>query len=315
MTMLLRNKTLLAKEEGTYGSDPTPTVAENAIEARNVKVNYTGDVLERDYVRGNISPVSPILGQHHAEITFEMDLKGSGTAGTAGRLGDLLEACGYAETASVGSSVVYKPTSDSIKSVTFYVYEHVSASSSRLHKITGARGNVQIKMTAGQMAVLSFAFKGKYNLPTDVAHPATPTYESTLPPVVKSASFSLNSNSNLIVQEVTLDSANELVKQDDINDATSLKGFLITGRKPAGQFNPEAVSVATYDFWSDWIASTARALSVVVGATAGNKCTITAPKVTVDAINEGDRNGILTTDIPFRCSQNAGNDELVLTFE
>jgi len=315
MAILTRNKTLLAKEESVYGSDPTPTVAANAIECKNVKVNYPADTQERDTVRGDLSPVSPVTGKYYAEISFDVELKGSGTKGTAGKLGDLLEACAFAETVSAGSSVVYKPTSDSIKSITIYDYEHVSAGSSRLHKITGARGTVSLKLTAGQVAMLSFAFKGKYNAPADVARPDAPTIETTVPPVVKSASFSLNSVTSLVVQELSLDMQNEVVQEDDMNDASSLKGFLITSRKPSGSFNPEAVQVSTYDFWTDWIAATARALSVVVGSADGNKVTITAPKVTLGAINEGERNGIRTEEIPFRLSRNAGNDEIELKFE
>jgi hypothetical protein len=315
MTILVRNKTVLAKEESVYGDDSTPTPADNAIEARTVKINYNSDLLERDYMRGNISAVSPVTGKRSVEVTFEMDLKGGGVAGTASKLGDMLEACGYAEVATAGSSVVYKPTSDSMKSATFYIYEHVSASSSKLHKVTGARGNFSIKLTAGQMAILSFTFKGEYNAPTDVAHPASPTYEATIPPVINSADFTLNSDDTLCVQELNLESGNELIEQECINSENGVSGFIISGRKPAGTMNPEAVSVADYDWYSDWIASTSRAMSVVVGSAAGNKITISAPAVTVDAIAEGDRNGILTTDIPFRMSQSAGNDELELKFE
>jgi hypothetical protein len=186
----IRNRILLAKEEAIYGTDPTPTVAANAIEAKNVKVNYMGDLLERDNVRSNISPVSPVVGKRWVEVSFDIELKGSGTKGTAGRIGDLLEACSMAETASAGSSVVYVPTSSSQKSVTLWIYDNDSASAV-LHKVTGAMGNFSIKLTAGQYGVISFAFKGKYNAPTDVALTVAPTYESTTPPIVESAVFTL----------------------------------------------------------------------------------------------------------------------------
>jgi hypothetical protein len=311
----VRNRVLLAKEESAYGQDPTPTVADNAIEAKNIKVSYQGDLLQRDNVRSNISPVSPVLGKRWVEVTFEAELKGSGTAGTAGKLGDLLEACSMAETVSTGgsSSVVYKPTSSSQKSITIYVYDN-DAGSAVLHKITGAVGTFTLKLTAGQFGVLSFTFKGLYNLPTDQALPSAPTYESTLPPIVESANFTLNSDTDLVLQELSLDLANEIAVRDDISASTGIKAFQIANRNPKGNFNPEAMLLASYDFWSDWVASTQRALSVVIGATAGNIITITAPKVTIDSLADGERERVLTKEIPFSLGQNAGNDEISIKF-
>lgn len=310
----VRNRVLLAKEESVYGSSSIPTVADNALEVKNLKLNWAGDLLERDNVRSNISPVSPVVGKRWVEVSFDLELKGSGTKGTAGRIGDLLEACSMAESVSAGSSVTYTPTSSGQKSVTIYVYDNDSASAV-LHKITGAMGNFNIKLTAGQYGVLSFAFKGLYDSDTDVALPSAPTYESVTPPIVESCAFSLNSVTSLIVQELTLDIGNEVVARDDISSENSIYGYIIPNRKGKGSFNPEATLISTYDFWGDWIASQQRALSVVVGSASGNKVTITAPKVTLDNIGDGERERVLTRDIPFTLGQNAGNDELVIKFE
>lgn len=313
--MLSKNRFLCAKEESVYGSDPTPTTTANALEALSVNVSYQGDKIERDVMRSNISPLAPRIGKRFIEVTFDVEVKGGGTKGTASRIGDLLEACGYAEVASAGSSVVYSPSSQSHKSVTLYIYDAISSSSSILHKVTGARGSFSLKLTAGAIAVMSFTMKGIYNAPTDVSAPTAPTFETTIPPIVESSLFTINSIDSLIAQELNLALNNEIVEQQDLNSATSLKGYLITGRKPSGSFNPEAVSVATYDFVGDWVGAEQRALSVVVGSVAGNKITITAPKVTIDSVGDGDRNGIKTVELPFSCSQNSGNDELCFLME
>lgn len=311
---MVRNRILLAKEEAIYGTDPVPTVAANAVNPMNLKVNWQGDLLERDIMRGNISPLSPVVGKRWVDVTFDLELKGGGTKGTAAKMGDLLEACSMAESASAGSSVTYTPTSSSQKSVTLYIYDN-DTGSAVLHKITGCMGNFTMKLTAGQYGVLSFSFKGIYNAPTDVALTAAPTYESTTPPIVESCTFTINSLSTLIAQELSLDIGNEIASRDDINSASGLKGFIIANRKGKGSFNPEAILVATYGFWDDWTGATQRALSCVVGSASGNKVTITAPKVTIDSIADADRERILTRDIPFSLGQNAGNDELVLKFE
>jgi hypothetical protein len=310
----VRNRLLLVKEESIYGSDPTPTVAANAIEAKNVKVSYIADLLERDNIRSNISPVSPVVGKRHIEVSFEVELKGSGTKGTAGRIGDLFEACSFAEVASAGSSVTYSPTSSGQKSVTIYIY-NLDTGSAVLNKITGAVGTMNVKCVAGQYATLEFTLKGLYNAPTDVTLPSAPTYETTLPPIVESSTFTLNSVSTLVVSEVNINMENAIAERDDVSTANAIKAFTITGRKPKGSFNPEAGLVGDYGFWADWIASTQRALSIVIGSASGNKCTITAPKVTIDSIADADRDGILARDIPFSLGQNVGSDEISIKFE
>jgi hypothetical protein len=114
---------------------------------------------------------------------------------------------------------------------------------------------------------------------------------------------------------LSLDIGNEIASRDDISSANGIKGFIIANRKGKGSVNPEALLIAGYNFWTDWTASTQKALSVVVGTATGNKCTITAPKLTIDSIADGERERILTRDIPFSLGQSAGNDEISLKFE
>lgn len=312
---LTGKRILLAKEESTYGTDPTPVVASNAIDAEKIEISYEGDVLERNPVRGYLSPVAPAgIGKRSVKLSFDVELKGSGSAGTAAKLGDLLEACGFAETVSAGSAVSYAPSSGAIKSITLYLYDLQDSGSCVLHKVKGARGTMQLNAAAGQIAKFSFTFNGLYELPTDAAAPSAPTYESTKPPVVESAQVTLNGVSSLVVSEVSLDMQNNIVSSDDVNAATGISKFALTGRKPTGKIAPEAVLLATYDFWTDWKNAAERAASLVIGATAGNIITISMPKLTIDSIAGGDRNGILTRDLPFRASASAGNDEVSIIF-
>ena len=312
---LAKNKVLLVKREAVYGTDSVPTVAANAFEARDIKIDYSGDLLERDLMRSSLSNVQPIMGQRWIEISFTCEVKGGGTKGAASKIGDAFVACGLAETVSAGSSVTYKPADSSVLSATVYFYELQDSGNSRLHKITGARGTVSFNFEAGKIATAEFKLQGIFNAPTDVTPTVAPTFETTLPPIVESSTFTLNSVSTLIAQSVKIDLANDVVKRDDINSATGLLGFLITGRKPTGTMNPEAVLQATYNFHADWVAATARALSLVLGSAAGNKLTVTAPKLVLTKLGAGDRAGIRTDDLAFDLAINTGGDELVLKFE
>jgi hypothetical protein len=310
-------KVLLGKIESAYGSDPTPVVGTDAIDARGIKVTYKGDLEEREMQRASISQVSPKVGQRWVELSFAVEVKGSGTRGTAGQIGKLLQAAGWSEVATAGSSVVYSPASTGHKSLTFYIYDiQVETGNSRLHKITGAKASkASLKAEAGKVALLELTFQGIDNAPTDVATPAAATLESTTPPIVESATLLLNAVATLIAQAVNLDLGITLGKREDLNSAGGIKGFDITARKVSGSVNPEAVLVATYDFHADWIAATQRALSVVIGSVAGNKVTITAPKLTLDGINEAEREGIRIDELPFHCGVTTSDDELVFKFE
>jgi hypothetical protein len=310
-----RQRILLAKLETEYGSDPTPTILANAIDCANIQTSFAGEVLERNLLRGSRGQVAPIIGKRAIEVSFSCELKNGGTKGAAPQLSALLQACGFSEGASVGSSVLYKPTNTGHKSITIYVYEIPETGSAILKKVTGARGNVSLRLEAGQIAGLDFSFRGKYNASADVTAPATPTYESTKPPIVESSSFTYNEVTTLAVQSVSIDMGNELVEDDNINSANGIAGFTITGRKPSGSFNPEAVNVATVDWEGLWIAATEATMSFVVGSAAGNKVTISCPKVNIENIADGDRNGRLVRDIPFRVNYENGDDDIQFKFE
>lgn len=162
---------------------------------------------------------------------------------------------------------------------------------------------------------MNFTFRGRWAGTSDVSTP-DPTYgESTKPPILQNAGFKVNSVS-LRAQKMSIDVANEVVEDEDFNGASAgLNGFIITGRKPAGTFNPDVVQVATYDFWSDWEDATERSMELTVGATAGNIIEIDAPRLSIDNISDEDLNGKSKLSIPFRINANAGDDELVITFK
>lgn len=314
-----KQKILCIKEEGSYGSDSSPAVGTNDIDASNIVRNYNGEKLDRDLQRETLSPESPIIGKKSMQISFTCEVKGSGTHGTAPQLGDLLEACGFSESigASGGSSsVVYNPASTGHKSVTIYLYDVQTEGSGdyRLHKITGARGNCNVIAEAGQIARIEFTFQGLLNDMIDVSDPGDPSYESTNPPIVESASFQINTTS-LVAQMINLNMNNNIAERPDMNTAHGIAGFQITGRTPTGEFTPESVLKATYDFITDWKAATSRAIEFTLGDTQGNIVEVSAPALTLDNISEEDREGVQGERIPFSLGLSSGDDELQLVFK
>jgi hypothetical protein len=311
--MLTRKTVILAKVETTYGTDSTPTPSANAILVKNVGVRPIGESVERDFYRASLSPLEFVRGMKEYELTFETELKGTGSAGAVpswGWEGELLRACGMDETIQASVDIVYGPVSASFESVTIYVYKD-----GLFHKLLGCRGTFTINFpSVGQYATVRWTFRGMYATPTD-ASPGAQTFSSIKPPVFLSAGITIASYSPVATRmEIAMN--NEIGRRTDANYSEGIKEFTITNRRPGGSFDPESVTEATHPFWADWAAANAKALNVgPLGSTAGNKITITAPKLQLDEISYGDREGTATYEIPFRLAQDSGDDELEIKFE
>ncbi len=302
---------LLAKVEATYGTDPIPVEANDAFLAVNPVITPQAEQLERRPAAASFGLLPAAVGARFVEITFSVELRGSGTNDVPPRgLAALLKACGFKETITALSDVTYDPRSSGLESCTIYHWV-----GDRRHIITGCIGNVELVAGAGQHAMLNFTMRGVYVEPTTVTQPASPVFDATLPPVVLSAGFTIGGIATLVAQQLQVNMQNEIAQRDDVNAASAIKGFALVDRSVIGSFNPEQEALATHNPFADWAAGTTRALSMVVGSAAGNKCTITAPKVTYRTIATGDRNGILTYDHEIQLGKDTGDDEIKLKFE
>lgn len=309
MPLLSRKRLILAKSEVTYGTDPTPTGAANAILVRNLEITpLQADVVSRDLVRPYLGNYEQLLAQTRVEVTFEVELAGSGTAGTAPAYGPVLKACGLSETVVATTSVTYAPVSSSFSSVTLYFHNDGVR-----HKVTGARGTFELNMEVGQIPTISFTLTGIYNAPSDVALP-TPTYSQPTPLVFKngnSTNFSLFSYSGCL-QSLQMQISNDVVYRELVG---CTKQVLITDRKPAGTAVIEAPDIATKDFFSIATGSATGALTVQHGTTAGNIVTFNGSQADIVQPSYSDLNGIQMLSLPVVFTPtSAGNDELSIAY-
>ena len=98
MALRTRNAVVLAKIEATEGQDATPIPGTDAILVENPQPNFNPNVIETDEVSASLDGAGPIVGGMSAELGFDVLLKGAGSAGAAPEFGDLIKACGWAET-------------------------------------------------------------------------------------------------------------------------------------------------------------------------------------------------------------------------
>ncbi len=97
MPIRTRNAALLAKLEAVEDTPETPSASTDAVLVENPRLNYANSPDQTNEVTGSLDPRAPIPTGAPMEATFDVLLKGSGTAETPPEFGDLLKACGFDE--------------------------------------------------------------------------------------------------------------------------------------------------------------------------------------------------------------------------
>jgi hypothetical protein len=277
---------------------------------RNLEITpLQSDIVQRELIRPYLGNYEQLLAQTRVQVTFEVELAGSGAAGTAPAYGPVLKACGLSETVVATTSVTYAPVSTSFSSVTIYFYQDGIR-----HIVTGARGTFTLNGQVGAIPTIAFTMTGIYNAPTDTAL-ATPTYANQATPLIfkngNTTSFSAFSYSGAL-QSIDLNVGNEIVYRELIGGT---KEVLITDRKPAGTMSIEAVLLATKNYFTVSTGSTTGSISFQHGTTAGNIATLTMAQSDLADASYADLNGIAMLNLPYVATPTAaGNDELSLAY-
>jgi hypothetical protein len=270
----------------------------------------SSDTVERELIRPYLGASQVLLANTKVEITFQVELAGSGTAGTAPRYGAILKACGFSETVSASTSVTYAPVSANPSSAT--IYYNVDGV---LHKITGCRGTFKLSGEVGEIPYIEFEMTGIYNAPTDTAL-ATAVYTNQATPLVfkngNTSSFELFSYAGCL-QSIELEVGNEILYRELVG---CTKQTLITDRKVTGTVMIEAVSLATKNYFATALSdATLGNLQFTHGVTAGNIVTVSSSTIDLGDVSYDDADGVQMLSIPVvAIPSSAGNDEVSLIF-
>lgn len=310
MPLYYKNVAVIAKTEVTYGTDPVPTGAANAILSKGaVPQPLLGNRVTRDLDRSTWGAQSEISTGPYVTVAFSVEIAGGGAAGTAPKYGPLLLACGMSETTNAGVSVVYAPASTAIKSVTIYYFVD-----GQQHIIKGARGNVKLNLSRGQIPSYDFEFTGLYTRPTAVANPALTLTSYQAPVAVtktNTPTFTLHGTA-VNCEAFTADFGNQIVYRNLIGS----ESVELTDRNVRGSVTIEAPTLATKDYFAASEAHagvTLAAVQLIHGTTAGNIVQLDGPKVQLGAPSISNSDGIVTYAMDTIYTANASNDELVIT--
>ncbi len=309
--MLTNREVILAEIEVSYGVDPVPVEATNAILVENIGWSNEGlRMNERPAVRQNIGMLQMVFGGTLRAITFDVELKGSGGAvDLPPEFGPLLRACGFGETINVAADVQYAPVSTGHESVTIYYFQDGIQ-----HILTGCVGNVSFNLEAGALGKMSFTFTGHLVSVLDVALPTGPVYQTNVPPPLISTPFTIG-GFGAVINALTFDLSNTVATPPDMSASDGYSQVRITQRDVQGSYDPEATLIATDDPFTALSAGTQLAVTTgVIGSLVGNRIQFDMPRAYNKDVSPGDRDGVRTYDIPLGFAEVAGDDEVNITF-
>lgn len=304
-------RTLLAKIEGTYGTDPTPTGVANAMLVKNLDIQPLKlDYAPRDDVALSFfGRLAPKTAYKWYEISFDVEISGAAAAGTAPPYGPLLRACALGETIVASTSVTYAPVSASLESVTLYANKD-----GMNYKLTGCRGSVQVVFQNGEIPVYRFRFLGLYNAATDTALPSlTLTAWQTPKPMNKTNTTSISLHSySCGLWAASVDLANSA---GYVPFPGGSEQVFITQRAPAGAVEIEYPTIAQKDYHAIADSGAEGSFSFVHGSGAGTIFTLTAAQTRLTNPRSGAQRGIRTLSMDLVLAPTlAGNNELSIAY-
>lgn len=309
MALLARKKIILAAVETTYGTDAAPTGATNAILARNISLTpLEQDVVNRNLQRPYLGGSQDLPVNERVMLDFEVEMQGSGTAGTAPAWGPLMRMCAFSQTVSAGTSAVYAPVSSGFESGTIYI--NVDGV---LHKLKGARGTMSLSAKVKEIPTFKFTFTGLFMPITDAA-PPVPVYTPWRDPLPVNATntvgFTLHGYAGCM-SGLQIDTGGSVVHRSLVG---CVEQVLYTDRDAKGSITIEATTVAQKDWWTICRTGAMGALDVTHGTAAGLRVRIQAPNVQLSKPSYSEEDGVQMLGMTMKLVPgSSGNDELTIT--
>jgi hypothetical protein len=149
MPLLTRKVVIGIALEVSEGFDPGLDMAQNAILIENPAFTENSIMHERNPVKATLGKTQGVYGGGLYQITFDQEIKGSGSEGVAPECGVPLIVSGMSETIDPGVSVAYQTASDGHQTATIYLYHD-----GLFTKLTGVKGD----FTAALEGIGKFSF-------------------------------------------------------------------------------------------------------------------------------------------------------------
>lgn len=300
-------RAILVGLESSYKSGSA--TASEVLKAREINITpLAGSDIERKFIQAYYGNSPMVAGEKHAEVEIELELAGSGAAGSAPQYASLLKACGMAEKLVATKTATYTPVSE--QEASLVIHAHADGN---LHKIRGARGSFSITADADTIPVIKFKFLGliepvaAVNIPT-----AAPAAWELAQPINTRNTRPLNVHGQTSTwAKFNVDMAVSVAHRKVVGN----NDVVITDRKPTGNLTIEDPSVTTINYFEKAQAATLGAIKFAHGVGAGHIVEVNMPKCGLGSPSYSDSDGVQMLDIAYTPTPNQGNDEISLVYK
>lgn len=311
-----KSKIILVKPEVTYGVDPTPTGAANAMLMTDVQLQpMEGEDVARNLELPYLGGQEQVSTGLRVVLTGSFELVGSGSTGVPPGWAALMRACGVAQVVTPDTvpgdgtgTVDYVPVSDAHESVALHF--HIGPTR---HIILGARGTAVFTIGAQGIPTGRVTITGLFVRPADQARPAVTLTGFQTPQVAtknNTPTFTIGAIP-FILRTFTLDLGNDVQPRLLIG----VERILIVDRTETITANVEAVPMATYNPYAVAEDLTRQAVVIQHGTVAGKRVRIEASQAQQRRLSGFEQNQNIT-EWPLAFSPlptSAGNNQWKIT--
>jgi hypothetical protein len=306
---LMRNMLIAAKLEVTEGVDAAPLATDAMLVSGVQPTPINATFADRNNIQPFFGHTGNVQISSYSQISFSVELAGSGALGTAPKFAPLLKSSGFSETITPATKVDYVPLTTNQKSLTIDCYLD-----GVLHKMVGCKGSVAFSLSAGGIPMMTFTYTGYAAVITDTPNLTGLDFSAFKAPLgvnkVNTPTFTLHGIA-VKAKELSIDMANVIEYRNYIGS----EAVAWTDRKPTGNATIEYDSMATKNWWAASNLGTLDTINMVHGTVAGNISQLTGPKVRVTTTTINDDGGVAMLPLGLILQPNLGNDELMLTFK
>lgn len=327
-TLLARLGEVAIKTESTKGTKNLPAVDGSESKFRVFDMQWTTDprLFNRNTTRASNSRYPHLVGQTVGQLTGSIELRKTAATATEDAWGQILRAAGFAWTSGTGT---YNLTSDRSAHLNLTVLAWLGtngagAGSTRVG-MRGVAVSCKIRAKVGEPPMLDFVMTGSHDsgdsdLQAQADSLNTITHETAIPGIFHGVSLSWDSYS-AIADSIEIDFGQTVAEVSSVSATNGIKNFAVTDWAPKITIDPEMPAVGDYN----WISKLCAGSEVAVTFTHTQPATsspsvssrsfaFSAPKVQIESLTVGERNGIKTFGVTaaLNGSANAGDDEFTL---
>jgi len=186
--------------------------------------------------------------------------------------------------------------------------------SERFKVLRGCRGTCQFDLTNARAPRINFTFRGVYDSVTDQGSLAVSPDGGATPPRFVGATIWAGTDGAFCpqFQQLTVDLNANPAMIADPKSSEGILGAYAARRDISGQINPLARLEQSFATYAKAAAATDFPLQVAWGTEgSGNAFAFQADRTTFRSANAGDRDGLMTDELPLDFFEYAGNDEFV----